>query len=119
MQKTDERGPENGKYAVAYSFPDGTTRVAKLLDEEDGIKALLEIQRSGIDLLVEEIKFANDGLTYRSITSHGDEKCYESTTIEAKLKRFAPEFEEIFKSNGHLRNALPTHFAGLSKYLKL
>jgi len=75
--------------------------------------------RGGIDNQVEDMEFTADGLTYRIKTSNGHDEYYDPKTIEGKLKIFALRFEEVFRSNDYLRNALPTHFTELSKHLKL
>ena len=118
VELIEERIPEKGSYSVAYSFPDKTIRVAKYRREDNVLKALLEIQRTGLDFRVENLEFENGVVSHRDISSTSFTHFYDPRTIKPKLEVFALEFKKMFEDNVHLREALPLYFTAISNHLK-
>ena len=117
MGLLEEKGPKNWEYAVAYDSPDETIRVAGYSREDGKLKAVLEIQKTGIDLLVEIIEFTNGEPTFRKMSSHSCSQHFDNKTLEAKLAYFASKFKEIFESNVHLKKVLPDYFAAIASHI--
>ena len=118
----------NGSYEVAYDCGNNTLKIVRVNVMGLGHRqSVLEIQRTGLDFLLENIEFENgladtshkvrrDSSSMFLVTDNPEDS--EKKFLDELMTRYALEFRELFDSNERLRGYLESEFSQLRDYMK-